>query len=193
MTTNPDDAVLQGSFIRATIPVAAGGSGSSARIYQMAVPGYEIDQTGNLTMDFPSCQCAIRKLPDLGICHYVCLMPDDEIGRDETQEILEMVTDAGITAHHLPICDYAKPDPAFLAKWAVVSPILHACLDRGKTVVLQCLAGYGRSGTIAALLLIERGLSADDAIAEVRTINPESIESDAQRCFLIERAAHASR
>lgn len=60
-----------------------------------------------------------------------------------------------------------------------------AGLRGGDRVLLHCAAGLGRTGTLAARLLIASGLAAVDAIATVRQIRPGAIESDAQEAFLL--------
>jgi hypothetical protein len=58
-------------------------------------------------------------------------------------------------------------------------------LRGGDRVLLHCAAGLGRTGTLAARLLIASGLAAVDAIATVRQTRPGAIESDAQEGFLL--------
>ena len=172
------------TYIRAILPVEAGQTNG---IIQMAVPGFDIDQSGDLAMDFSRCKAAISELTSHDASHYVCLMTDDEVGTDAITDIAGLVRQSDIAFHHLSVDDYASPDEEFLRGWRTLSPQLHASLDQGKSVVLQCLAGYGRSGTIAALLLIERGMAPDTAIETVQAINKESIESDTQKGFLRSR------
>ena len=53
-------------------------------------------------------------------------------------------------------------------------------LNRGKNVVVHCRQGVGRAGMIAAILLIEAGLNAEQAIHRVSTARrvpiPETLE-----------------
>ena len=71
----------------------------------------------------------------------------------------------------------------------MTSERLHATLDRGHDVVVHGNGGVGRTGTIAALLLMERGASVDDAIAAVRVARgPVAVENAEQEGYLMERA-----
>lgn len=173
-------------YIRAVLPVV---DGKGTGIIQMAVPGYDIDQGGHLAMNFERCQATIAHLAGRNARHYICLTTLDEIGLEDTKDIHDLVAQAGMIPHHLPVDDYAKPDAMFLKTWDELSPVLHGCLDRGEGIVVQCLAGYGRSGTIAALLLIERGMAPEMAIETVRAVNTASIESAEQRQFLTTHTA----
>lgn len=94
----------------------------------------------------------------------------------------------GIAWHHVPIGDLNAPDDAALALWRDLSPRLHHILESGGRVLVHCRGGLGRAGTIAALILTERGLSAPAAIAEVRSARPGAVETAAQERWLIEHA-----
>ena len=50
---------------------------------------------------------------------------------------------------------------------------------------MHCRAGIGRTGTVlAAWLIREGGLSATDAIARLRNINPAYVQTEEQEVFL---------
>ena len=51
-------------------------------------------------------------------------------------------------------------------------------------VVLHCFAGKGRTGTILACYFVEKGMRAEDAIAQVRELRPGSIESFSQEIMV---------
>ena len=59
-----------------------------------------------------------------------------------------------------------------------------AQLGRGGKILLQCAAGLGRAGTIAGRLLIGSGKLPEDAIDEIRTARPGTIESESQEKYL---------
>ena len=87
----------------------------------------------------------------------------------------------GITWHHQPIHDFAVPDVAFESCWHTVGTALRAQLQGGGRLLVHCWAGRGRSGTIAARLLVELGEAAPDAAIEmVRAVRPGAIETAVQ-------------
>ncbi len=95
----------------------------------------------------------------------------------------------GAAAHgyhwrHLPITDMHPPDHRFERGWETAGPALRGLLDAGRTVVFHCRAGLGRTGTIAARLLIELGTAPDEAIARVRAARPGAIETSRQQVYL---------
>jgi len=89
----------------------------------------------------------------------------------------ERATAKGLDWWHLPVVDGAAPGEAFEAAWRECGPRLHARLDADERIVLHCRAGIGRSGSIAARLLIERGMPAGRAIRAVRRARPGAIEN----------------
>lgn len=90
----------------------------------------------------------------------------------------------GMAWHHLPIRDLEAPDEAGTEAWFLLSPTLHRILERGGRVLLHCRGGLGRAGTIAALILTERGHSAIDAIRAARAARPGAVETAEQEHWL---------
>ena len=65
-------------------------------------------------------------------------------------------------------------------------------LDEDEGVIVHCGAGVGRAGTVAAALLMRRGLSLDDALATVASSRPMAgPQTLAEALFLEELAARA--
>lgn len=85
---------------------------------------------------------------------------------------------------HLPIRDVSVPDAAFEADWTAVAPGLRARLRDGADILVHCKGGLGRAGTIAARLLVELGVPADEAIARVRAVRPGAIETRDQEAHV---------
>ena len=94
---------------------------------------------------------------------------------------------AGLAYHRLPIADGGTPDIADaieLVRWCAEAT------ERGEAVVVTCMGGLGRSGTVAACFLVTAGMSADAAIAAVRTARgPRALETVAQEEFVVRFAS----
>lgn len=93
----------------------------------------------------------------------------------------------GMTGLHLPVPDMAAPSPAQIE-------LALGFIDRqrvlGRGVLVHCLVGQGRTGTILAAYLIRGGLSPDEALRRVRAACPGAVENDEQQRAL---AAFAAR
>ena len=71
---------------------------------------------------------------------------------------------------HLPIVDRGVPDADFERSWESVGKGLRARLRAGFNVLVHCMGGLGRAGTIASRLLVELGWEPRAAVAEVRRV-----------------------
>lgn len=114
----------------------------------------------------------------------ITLVERATLARYDVPDYGDLVRDAGLDWRHLPIADFSTPDAGFMAAWREASQELHRRLDDGETIAIHCRAGLGRTGTVAALILIERGLTPEEAIRQVRRSRPGTIETDAQQAWV---------
>ena len=119
-------------------------------------------------------------LLDWGAAAVVTLMPMEELHFVQAQDIGVACEARGMEWHHLPITDVDVPDADFEAAWVYSGLRLRDHLRQGRNVLVHCRGGLGRSGTIAARLLVELGWPAADAIAAVRAQRKGAIETSAQ-------------
>ena len=87
---------------------------------------------------------------------------------------------------HIPIADLKAPDHEFKKKWITTKTLLKNELLKGNNIVLHCKGGIGRSGTIAALILIEHGEENANAIKCVRKKRQGAIENELQEQFVLD-------
>lgn len=86
----------------------------------------------------------------------------------------------GMRWRHLPIVDCSVPGADFEGRWLTDGAEIRALLRGGDDVVVHCKGGLGRAGMIAARLLVELGVPAEQAIRDVRRARPGAIETPAQ-------------
>ncbi|MDW8123592.1 MAG: hypothetical protein RMJ04_02325 [Geminicoccaceae bacterium] len=133
-------------------------------------------------------RCA--RLHAAGVRALVSLLPRSEaraLGID-LAALARACAALGIAWWHAPIPDFAAPDAAFERRWRTRAPLLRDLLRARAGVALHCRAGLGRSGTIAARLLVELGIAPEEAIARVRASRPGAIETAAQEAHVLARA-----
>lgn len=116
----------------------------------------------------------------------VTLMEDFELEMLAVATLPSLLQSRGIEWHHLPIRDVNIPDGKFEGNWLKSGPRLRSILSNGGKVLLHCRGGIGRTGTIAAKLLVEFGFKPADAIALVRSTRPGTIETMAQEQYVLQ-------
>jgi protein-tyrosine phosphatase len=128
-------------------------------------------------------KCDIEVLKNNQITDAVVLVTNDEIQQYGVLDICSMYTSAGIRVYHLPILDQmvcSHEEMSALVTW------MNDRLSNNAGIIIHCLGGLGRSGTVAGCLLKNRGLSAQDAINVVRKVRTgRAIESSIQEAMVI--------
>lgn len=122
-----------------------------------------------------------------GACTIITLMEPHELIRhgvkDMDQEVRALLGRHGW--FHLPIMDMHIPDMAFEAYWRGVAPVFHRWLEAGERILVHCLGGLGRTGTIACRLLVESGIPPQEALELVRVARPGAVETPVQERYVL--------
>ena len=126
----------------------------------------------------------LRAFTHWGAEALVTLMELDELGSYGIGNLPELAVRAGLRHIHLPIPDMDVPDTGFEQAWIEAGAELRGTLTSGGRIVLHCLAGLGRTGTIASRLLIELGMEPESAIRAVRAARPGTIQTIAQESYV---------
>lgn len=126
----------------------------------------------------------IRRIIDTGAAALVTLVESHELDYLGVPELGQHCQETGLKWHHLPIEDQCAPDESFELLWVQVGVILRSSLRDGDVFVLHCMGGLGRTGTVAARLLIELGESPESAIERVRDARRGAIETRVQEDYV---------
>lgn len=112
----------------------------------------------------------------------VSLIEEFEMRRASIPGLFQAVSAAGMRSLWHPIEDGSTPhDPADVVP--LIREML-AHLAAGDTVVVHCMGGLGRAGTISACVLAARGLESAEAVATVRAARQGALENETQVEFV---------
>ncbi len=96
---------------------------------------------------------------------------------------LNLVESFNIDTHHFPIKDLTAPDVKQINSFI---KLVKKQLENNKPVLVHCLGGVGRTGTMLACYLVHLGYMPKDAIRRVRQIQPGSIHLRSQVISILE-------
>jgi len=88
-----------------------------------------------------------------------------------------LLAEFGFRCLHLPVADFGTPE---LTQIETFVAFQKQAESDGLPVAVHCGAGHGRTGTLLACALVQRGLTAAAALARLRALRPLSIETDEQ-------------
>jgi atypical dual specificity phosphatase len=129
----------------------------------------------------------LRSLYEQGIRAIIALTEHPITAQREiSSQVLDQI---GLTCLHVSIVDQYPPDAGTV--WQT-RQFISQMKAQGKSVLLYCHAGVGRTGTMLHAYYLAEGLSLEEAKARVKASKPSSqffMLSDAQKAFLEEFAA----
>jgi ADP-ribosyl-[dinitrogen reductase] hydrolase len=118
----------------------------------------------------------------------LALLEDHEYASLGIAHFKEAVFRAGLPWDFAPIPDGGVPGLEFDLAWGEIAPRSRQILDNGGRILIHCRAGLGRTGLVAACLLVDFGATSEEAIDAVRTARPSAIETSEQERYIRSRA-----
>lgn len=90
--------------------------------------------------------------------------------------------------YHLPVEDEGAPTEYFAESWQQVRADIHTRLDNNQAIVIHCKGGSGRTGVIAAQILMERGVSMHEAMEQVKALRPNAFTHAVHVKYIVQLA-----
>lgn len=134
-------------------------------------------------------QTSLEQLATAGASAILTLMPKDEMQRNAVIDLPELCAQLSLQWFHLPIEDDHAPEEAFAQAWESAKDAVHALLNDGKNIAIHCKGGSGRTGLVAAQILVERGVPLEEVIERVRAIRPNALQIPAHQAYIRNLAA----
>jgi protein-tyrosine phosphatase len=123
-----------------------------------------------------------------GVDTVLSLLTADEEKELDLQSEAREVKEMGMAFHSLPIPDREVPQSE--VKLAAALEELDADLSAGRNAVIHCRQGVGRTGLVAACLLVTKGLSSGAAISSLSAARGSPVpETEDQRRWIEHYAA----
>jgi len=151
------------------------GESIRGRLYLQSMPGR-----------YESWSNFIFSATDLGVTHVLCLTPADEIkmkSPDYHQALRE--GEHPFKIYHFPIKDYGIPSASEIPGLINILGEILRLLTAEQVVLIHCAGGIGRTGMIAALLLVHLGYTVEEAIRIIKNAG-STAETDEKKIFYAE-------
>ncbi|MCU8005179.1 MULTISPECIES: tyrosine-protein phosphatase [unclassified Shewanella] len=127
---------------------------------------------------------AVANLKDAGTEVIITLMPLAELQTFGAALLPDICREAGILWLHLPIEDDASPAEEFELAFVKHRAELLTLMQNKATIAIHCRGGSGRTGLMAAILLLLAGGSLAEVITQVQSIRPNALTNVHQRGYI---------
>ncbi|PMG61397.1 phosphatase [Vibrio splendidus] len=115
---------------------------------------------------------SLAQLKEQGVEAIVTALDDHELASKDVAALGEKTRALGMQWFQIEIEDDCAPGADFATKWQAASPALHQVVDNGGKVAMHCMGGSGRTGLLAAHLLLEKSWDMSKIVQEVQALRP---------------------
>jgi len=123
---------------------------------------------------------SLKQLKEQGVEAIVTALDDAELASKGVSELGNKAQQLGMQWFQIAIEDDCAPGAEFAAKWQAASPKLHNIVANGGKVAMHCMGGSGRTGLLAAHLLLEKQWKLQDIVGEVQSLRPGAFTKPVQ-------------
>ncbi|EGL2796208.1 tyrosine-protein phosphatase [Klebsiella pneumoniae] len=130
---------------------------------------------------------SLKSLKEAGAQAVITMMTLAELSENQADALPSLCADLHMDWFHLPVQDSCAPEESFEQAFAREKTSLLALVRSGGTLVIHCHGGSGRTGMMAAVLMLESGYQPAQVKKQVQLIRPKSLTSPVQVNFLSKR------
>lgn len=127
---------------------------------------------------------ALGYLKEQGISAVLTLMTQEELEKNQVEAMEAEANKLGMKWFHLPIADDEGPAEAFLTAWKSSGPQVHELLNNRQSIAIHCKGGSGRTGLVAAQIMLERGMDLEKIIPMIKEHRPGAFTSPLQQDYI---------
>jgi len=131
-----------------------------------------------------SVEDSITTLKNEGAQAIITLMSTEDLLKNNVEVLPKACDLAEVLWFHMPIIDNQAPDQTFIEQLNANSTHILSLLAQGKTIAIHCKGGSGRTGLMAALVMLLSGEKLDSITKKVQKIRPKALVKAAQIEFL---------
>lgn len=136
---------------------------------------------GTQGFDLPA---SLLSLKQAGMDCLLTLLPEHEMHTLKVANIGEQLKQLDMQWFHLPIEDDCAPQEDFFAAFLPAKALLLDNIKQQQTLAIHCQGGTGRTGLMAAILLLELGYEQDEVLKAIRSVRPKALSKAAHLEFL---------
>ncbi|MCE7556780.1 cyclin-dependent kinase inhibitor 3 family protein [Aliivibrio fischeri] len=123
---------------------------------------------------------SLEQLKAQGVTTIVTALSFDELKEKGVETLGEQTEHLGMRWIQLVIEDDCAPDADFLEQWKQVSASLTSEVNQGDKIAMHCMGGSGRTGLLAAHLLLDLGWDLDVIKQQVQALRPGAFTKPVQ-------------
>ncbi|MCP4957053.1 MAG: phosphatase [Photobacterium aquimaris] len=115
---------------------------------------------------------SLRQLKAAGATVVLTALEKNDLPDQGVELLAEACKLLGMQWFHVPIEDDCAPSVDFESKWQRANDAVQIALNNGEYVVAHCKGGSGRTGLLAARVLLARGKPFEETIAAIQAQRP---------------------
>lgn len=126
----------------------------------------------------------IAQFKAAGVATIITTLSNNEIKQLGVPELADEIKQANIAWYQLPIEDDCAPTQNFQQRFSQVKKALLDTIEQAKTIVIHCRGGSGRTGLMAAILLLENGFQWSEVKTLIQSVRPKALTLEPHLTYL---------